>query len=165
MAISRIEGDYYYNGNLNAKTMTIPTGIVTKEAIQAGAGIEATKLEQRNRQVYAQESATAASDEAKVVAVIYGSTGTAVHFEAGSVVAAVGDSTVDIDLLRNGSSILNSKITLDNGNTARTPETATISTSSLADGDVLEIDIEATVGTGTLPSGVFVSVVWDEDAQ
>lgn len=93
----------------------------------------------------------------------YGTTATVLQFAAGSIAKAVGDSTVTIDLKKNGSSILSAVITLDSGNTNRLLETATLSSTALVAGDWLEIVITATVGTGTLPTGVFVRLLLDED--
>ena len=83
---------------------------------------------------------------------------------AGVVVAAVGDSTVTIDLYKNGASILSAPIVLDNTNTAYTEETGTLSSDDLVQGDCLEVVVTVSAGTGTLPQGLYVEVDVHEDA-
>ena len=95
---------------------------------------------------------------------VYGTTGTVVAFEVGSVTACTGDSTITVDLHKNGASILTGVITLDSANTAYIVEAGTLSSATLADGDVLEVVVNATVGTGTLGNGVFASCIIREDA-
>ena len=63
-----------------------------------------------------------------------------------------------MDLLKNSVSILTAAITLDSGQNAYQLVAGTIDTTALAVGDVLEIDITATAGGGTLGKGVFCYV-------
>ena len=90
--------------------------------------------------------------------------GTILNFEAGSIAVAVGDSTVTIDLLKDGVTCLSAVITLDTGNTVYTPEAATITVPAFAQTDVLTVTITATVGTGTLPTGVYCTCNFTEKA-
>ena len=161
---SRITDDLHVEGTLTCTSLGIPSATVVDDDVAASADIAATKLEHQYIQVYAQESGTDATDESRVVHVVHGSAGSIVKFEAGSVVAATGDSTCTVDLKKNGNSVLSSVITLDNGNSAYTPEEGTVSSSSLSSGDVLEVVFDATAGTGSLPQGVFAVVVLREDA-
>lgn len=163
--VNTITGDLHVAGNINSRTMSIPAGTVEDDDVKAAAGLAASKLEHQHQKVYAQESSAAAAAEDRVVHVVYGATGSIVGFEAGSVVACVGDSTITIDLHKNGSSILSAAIVLDSTNTAYIVETGAIDTSTLADGDVLEIVITVSAGTGTLGKGLFASVILREDAQ
>lgn len=142
--------------------VSLPSGTVTNANIATAAGIVASKLVSRRSIGYGQPN-SAATTETRVVFACYGTTATVLQFAAGSIAKAVGDSTVTIDLKKNGSSILSAVITLDSGNTNRLLETATLSSTALVAGDWLEIVITATVGTGTLPTGVFVRLLLDED--
>ena len=74
------------------------------------------------------------------------------------------DSTVTVDVKKNGVSVLTAVITLDSANTARIAEDGTLDSGevTLAVDDLLEIVIVATVGTGTLATGPFVDVVVEE---
>ncbi len=165
MAGNRFGEDVYVAGNLNSRTLTIPAGTVLDAAVGSGAAIAATKQIQQHVKHVSQESGTAVPDEEFCIHVVHGATGTAVAFEAGAVVASVGAATVSIDLHKNGTTILDSAITLDNSQTAYETVTATIGTTSLVDGDVLEVLINGTVGGGTLAKGVFASFVLREDPE
>ena len=165
LGVSRISGDIHVDGVLSSTTLTIPDGTIVNADVNASADIAATKIEQQYIKTYSQESDTTAADEARVIHTVYGTTGTIVAFEVGCVVANVGESVVDFDLLNNGVSILTAAVTVDNGDAAYAIVEGTIDTATLADGDVLEVSIDATVGGGTLGKGAFASVVIQEDAQ
>lgn len=161
MAQSRFEGDVHVAGALSCKTFSPPASSITNTAVKADAGISATKLEHRFQLVAAQAN-TAAADETRVIHVVYGATGSIVAFKAGSIAKAVGDAITTVDLKVNGSSVLSAVITLDSANTNRVAESGTVSTPALVAGDVLEIVIDGTIGTGTLPTGVFAQVTLTE---
>ena len=162
---SRWEGDAYFNGNLSSKTMTIPDNTVVNADVSSGADIAAIKLEHQYSKFIAQASDINTVDEQRCIHAVYGSSGSVVAFEAGSVTVCAGDSTITVDLHKNGASILTSVITLDSSNAAYTVEAGTIDTATLADGDVLEVIIDVTAGTGNLADGVFASCIIREDAQ
>jgi len=164
-APSRIEGDVFINGNLRPKSFSPPAESITNAAIKAAAGIEAEKTEHLHRQIYAQESDTTAAAESRVVHVVYGATGDVVAFEAGIVVACIGDATITIDLKKNGVSVLTGAIVLDSTNAVRIVEAATIDTAGLVDGDVLEVVVTVNAGTGTLGKGVFAALTVHENAE
>lgn len=163
-APNRITGDTEFTGTVTfTRAVSLPDSTVTNADVVTAAGIDASKLEHRRAIGYSQPN-TAATTETRTIHVVYGTSGTLLQFAAGSIAKAVGDSTVTVDLKKNGSSVLSAVITLDSGNTNRVLETGTISNTSVAADDWLEIVITATVGTGTLPTGVFVQLVLDEDA-
>ena len=85
MALSVLEGDIYVNGSLVAKTFTAPTSSVSNDAIQASAGISASKLQHQYEPVYSQDSTTDAVVERRVIHIVKGATGSIVSFAAGSV--------------------------------------------------------------------------------
>lgn len=163
--MSRIEGNVYANGNISAKTMTLPAGTVTNTGVADAAGIAATKLDHQHRIAFSQESATTAADVARVVHQVRGATGTIIAFAAGCVVPCVGDSTIAVDLLKNGVSILSTAAALSVAEAAYAVAATTIATAALVAGDVLEIEIVGTIGTGTLGLGVFAAVTIEEKAQ
>jgi hypothetical protein len=86
--------------------------------------------------------------------------------KAGISVAAVGDSTVTIDLFRNGTSIA-TPVSIDNGDAAYDVLVMTLDANEddYVEDDVFELVVTATVGTGTLPQGLFVVGVFLEAAQ
>ena len=160
---SRIDSDIYIDGLLQAKSMQLPAGTVTDLGVSGSAGIEASKLRHEHRSTYAQGSAVSATDATQVIHVVRGAVAEVVAFVAGAVDNAAGDATVTVDLLKNGVSILTAPITLDSGDANYEVVEGVIASDDLVAEDVLEIVIDATIGTGTLPKGVFVALSVHED--
>lgn len=127
--------------------------------------LAATKQQQQYIEHYSQESGTTATAEDRVIHTVYGDDGTIVAFEAGCVVACVGNATVSVDLHKNGASILSSAIELDSADAAYAVVAGTIDDADIEDGDVLEVIVTVSAGTGTLGKGVFASLVIREDAS
>jgi hypothetical protein len=148
---------------LTAQTITPSDGSVTNASVANNAAIASTKLQQRRKAFYAKPSATAAAAETIPIARIYGATASLVALRVGSVVACVGDSTVTIDLKKNGTSVLSATVQLDSANTARVTEAATINTTGAVVDDLFELVVTVSAGTGTLATGIFAELVYDED--
>lgn len=163
MAQTRHEGDWHCNGTASFKTLNIPDSTVVNADVSSTADVGQEKLEHQHAKHYSQAN-SAASDETRMVHVVYGASGTILDFRAGSIAKAVGDSTCTFDLKKNGTTCLSAVITLDNANTNRVAEAGTLSVTTLANGDVLEVVIDATIGTGTLPTGVFCELRLKEKA-
>lgn len=161
MAANRIIGDLYVDGNLQAKSFTLPADAVTDAKVAADAAIAASKLKHQHRVHLAQPN-TAATTETRLV---YAARGPAevIAFEAGSIAAALGAATVTLDLKKNGASILTGVLTLNSANVARVTADAALATATMVDGDVLEIVVVATAGGGTLPTGLFAMVTVNEN--
>lgn len=160
--MNRIEGDTYVAGTLTAQSLQPSAGSVVNATVSVSAAIVATKLQQQRVVVYSQDSTTDATVERKVIHIVNGATATLVSFKAGSTAIASGGGNAVVDLLKNGSSILSSAITLDNTNTARVLEEASgYSSTSLVAGDVLEFKL--TSAASTKPTGVFCQLVITED--
>lgn len=150
---SRIEGNFAFTGDVSfAGAITLP----------ADASVETSKLQHRNHKCYAQEAATTAADESRVIHTVYGTTGTIKSFKGGCVVANIGDSTVTFDLKKNGTTVLSGVVTLNSTHSAYQVVAGSISSASVAASDVLSVTIDATVGTGTLGKGAFAELVIDE---
>lgn len=165
MALTRLDGNVFVNGNLQSTSMDIPAGTITNSDVNASADIDATKLEHEHRKHVNQVHGSAATTERRVIHTVKGTTGTVVAFRCGVVVACVGAATIDIDLLKNGTTILSAAIQLDNTNAAFAFEDASGFTSTtLAADDVLEADITATAGGGTLGQGLFCELTVREDS-
>lgn len=166
MSQTLINSDCYINGNLSAKTFTPPSGSVGDAAIAGAAGIDATKLDHQHQDLVTQAHGTAATTERRVIKVVRGATAAVVAFRCGVVVACVGAATISIQLKKNGTNILTAATVLDNTNTAFALEAAAGFTStSLVANDVLEVDITATAGGGTLGQGLFCELTTREDAN
>ena len=160
---NQISGDTVVRGHLSATSMTIPNSTVTSNAVQSAANINADKLESRIYPSHAQPN-TAATAETRALFVARRA-GIVNHIYVGSIVAAIGDSTVTVDVKKNGTSILSSTVTLNSSNTARIAVAATIdgTLDDLVAADWLDVVITVSAGTGTLPTGVFVQVEIDQD--
>lgn len=162
--MGQITEDMTFTGNCRfINQPTFPDGGVTNAKVSASAAISASKLQHQHRVKFDQPN-TSATSETRVIYRCYGATGTIKEFAAGSIAIAAGAATVTLDLKKNGTSVLSGVITLDTGNTARVAELASLSGTSLAAGDVLEVVTVATAGGGTLPTGVFASLTVEEDA-
>lgn len=164
MGMSQHDGDHYFNGNLAAKTMTIPASSVTNSMVAAGAAIDPSKVKQRRYPSYSQVHGSAAATVRIPFYRCKGATAMINALRALVVVIPVGAATVSIQLKKNGSNILSSALVIDSANVAHTMEAAAGFTSAaLVQGDVLELDITATAGGGTLPQGLYVEADVDED--
>jgi len=162
---SRLDGDFYINGNIASSTMSIPAGSVSNASILALAGIQAEKLEHQHKILYAQGSAVTAADSRNPIFVVTGLTGNIISIKAGAVTKSIGDSICDVDVLKNSTTVLSSPMNIDSADANYALITGTVSVASLSQNDVLEVDIDATIGTGTLALGIFVIIVIHELAQ
>lgn len=167
MAQSTFNTDIYVAGNISSKTWTPPAASVTDAAIVGAAGVQASKLQHQYEDTYVNtNAATTAASEQKVLRVICGLTGILTDFKAGCVVVCAGAATITVDLWKNGSTILTAVITLNNTQSARQLVTAAGFTSNtVAVGDVLEVNVVATAGGGTIGKGCFARLNMREDAQ
>jgi hypothetical protein len=157
--------DRLHVGTLTASSFTPPASSVSNASIEAGANVDAAKLDHQHQQVVTQVHGSAAVDERRVIHVVKGATATLIAFRAGVVVACIGDSTITVDLRKNGTTMLTAVISIDSGDAAYAILSATLASTSLVTGDVLEVVIDATVGTGTLGQGLFAEVTLRERAQ
>lgn len=159
--LNTLHGDYYVNGTFGCKTLNAPAGSIANLAVALNAAepIDAGKLEHRHRHVYAQESATTVVDETRVAHVVGAAAAVVgsvlVRFEAGMIVAALGDAICEFDLLKNGVSVLTAPIELNSTHAARETVDATFSDDEATLDDVYEVSINGTIGTGTLGKGAF----------
>lgn len=161
-APTTIPGDCVIGGTLYVASFVPSAGSIRNAGIASDAAIVATKLEHQFALTYG-TSGTAASATIPIHCA-YGATGDVISIKAGSVAIAVGAATVTVDLRKNGSTILTGVITLDTGNTAYVGEAGTILTAPYVAGDTFTLVVVATAGGGTLPTGLFVTVILREDA-
>jgi hypothetical protein len=163
--MGQVNDDLFVNGQLSARTFVPSSGSVGGGAIKtpdfvSEFGIPGQKIQGVFREIYrngAGKSTTSAVSETQVVHVAKAAS-TFIFIEAGAVTKAVGDSTVTVDLKKNGATILSAPISLTSAVANRATVAAVPTSGVLADGDVLEVTTVATVGTGTLPLGVFARV-------
>lgn len=158
---TRIAGDLIVTGGLAVGSLTLPSSSVVNASVAAGADIDAAKFIHPIRVTEAQDN-VAAADETRIIHVARRA-GTVVSFRAGSIAIAVGNAIATVDLKKNGTTVLSAVITLDNANTNRVAEAGTINTAAYVAGDVFEWVVVDTIGTGTLPTGVFCHMEALED--
>lgn len=158
---SVISGDLVVRGAIRAGSMVVPNGSVGNTQFSSTDPLAASKQEHQFVKELVQSGNAAAATQ--VLHVAYGD-GEVLAVRAGSVVAATGDSTVTVDVKKNGTTILSGTILLDNANVAYTPESGTASVSTYSADDVLTAVVTVSAGSGTLPTGLFVQVVLREDA-
>ena len=159
--MASINEDLVVRGRLTPNQLDIPAGTITNAEVSASAAVATTKLKHRFHAGHSQPNTTSTTETRNIF--VARSAGTISEIVAGSIVANIGDSTVTVDLKKNGTSVMTSILTLDSGNVARVVEVGVLngSLTTLAAGDWLEIVITATVGTGTLSTGLFVQAVLD----
>lgn len=162
---TRMDGNVFVTGNLSATSLNIPANTVIDAGVSGSADIDADKLEHLQRVVWSDESGTTTADKEHVIAVVNGTSGTLRSFKVGAVVANVGAAVVDVDLHKNGSTVLSSAVQIDSADSAYALVSGTFAATALAADDVLEISIDATAGGGTLSSGLFVILEYDEKAS
>lgn len=156
------QGDHYFSGEVSFRTVNFPAGSLTNAGVASAAAIAAGKLEHQYRATFGQSGA--AANATQVIYECRGATGTIKSFRAGAIVKAVGDSTVSVDLKKNGTTVLSAPISLASTDTNRVSKAGTLSVTTLVQGDVLEVVVTTAVGTGTLPSGLFAPLTVNEDA-
>lgn len=167
-SFSRLDSNLHVAGNLSAETMDIPSGSIINADVAATAAIGAEKLVHRFPVRYSQNQSAVVADAIEGIH-IAAAAGTIASIEVACTSSApVGDSTVTVDLEKSTgggafASVLSSAITLDNANTVRVLEAGTVSSPAYADGDILRINVNATVGTGTLPTGLVATVTLQEN--
>lgn len=148
--------------------ITVPASAVGDAEVDATRPITAPKIQQQIHRVYEQgRGASVASKTGEPVHVARGA-GTIVNVSAGVAVAGVtwaGGGQLTVDLKKNGTSVLSALITIDGSTAAFAILTATIATATYAVDDVFEVVVTVTAGTGTIPQGLFVRVVFQEAAQ
>lgn len=165
MAFSTLDSDLYVNGSLTARSVVLPSSVVTDDAVQAAAGIAASKLEHQHQPTLVMsDHATDAATGRKVIHRVKGATGSIVDFRVGVTVAATSTGTITVQLKVNGSNVLSSAITVDSGTAAfGTVAASGYTSTALVTGDVLEVEILTATGS-TLPKGVFAALTVREDA-
>jgi hypothetical protein len=168
METSRHEGNHHFVGQVSyGGTVVFPPATVTNASFTSdpSLALAATKQEHQFQLRHSQVHASDATAERRVLHLVRGLTGDSIEFECGNVIAATGNSTVTIDVYKNGTTILSAPVVLDNANTAYAKESGTISVAALAAGDVIEIVQTISAGSGTLPRGVFAQLTIREDAE
>lgn len=163
---NRIDGNLHVTGTLKVGSMDLPAAAVTDDNMDPANPIDVDKQIHQYVHTYAQNRAAAVAAERKAVFSATGD-GALVNVQAGVTQAAVGDSTITVDVYKNGVSVLTGVLTIDSGDAAFATQTAVVTPGSegYSAGQVFEVVIAVTAGTGTLPRGVYVSLTVNEEAS
>ncbi|MGC3968935.1 MAG: hypothetical protein QM775_16660 [Pirellulales bacterium] len=142
----------------------LPPNSIGDRETKPTAGIAASKTNHQQRPRHAESLATTAHTLRVELFSVLGTAGTLLQFYAGLLDPCVGDSTITIDLYKNGVSVLSAPIVLTSANTARQVVAAVLSipVAALVAGDVFEGVVAVSAGSGTLGKGVFFGLVADE---
>lgn len=164
MASSVIDGDVRIRGTLRADSFAPPANSIGNTEFDAADPLAATKQVHQYVQVYRQDHGAVAADKTSGIHVSHAA-GTIIAFYATLKTANIGDSTVTVDLKKNGSTVLSAVASLDSGDAAYAVASGTINTAAYAADSVFEAVVDATAGTGTLGQGLTVTLVVREDAD
>jgi len=168
----RHEGDLYVNGHLRSKTASLPDGTVDNAAVSASADIAASKMVHYHAIHYTQQDGTdvAATGGDGYPIHVCRAAGTIIAVEATVADAASGGdkaATADVHLANDdptaAATVLTGTIALANGATDYAIQTGTISSATLAAGDVLLAVVAVSGSTGTQNQGLNVTVWITED--
>ena len=139
-----------------------PAGSIENVDISVSAAIAASKC-QRGPVIRGHQSDTAA-DETIIAFFCKGATATIKSFTVSNVTACAGSSKVDVDLKKNGTTVLSAAVELSVADAAFSESEGTISVPGMVDGDYLTVVIDATAsGTDALAAGVSWQIELDED--
>ena len=168
---SVLEGNVHVAGTLSATAVSIPAGTVTNSAIQAAAGIEATKVVHQVPIVYTQPDGTAVVAETRGLRIAR-APGTTVAVEAviTGAIATGADRTVTIDVRKGAAgvayaSILTATMSFNNADVLRTVKSATISTAAYSDNDSFIVVVTVAGAAGAQAQGLLVTITQREDPQ
>jgi hypothetical protein len=158
MPANVIYGDMYVGGNFTCQTFTCPTNSIPSAAIDSNNPIAATKQEHQYLPGHRQTgNVAAATDE---VHEAYAA-GTINAFRAKIRTAPAAANSYTIDLKKNGTSVLSAPIAVDSTTTPNAVLTGTVTTTTYAAGDRLEVVVAAVAGT-TWGTGLFAGPVLRE---
>lgn len=154
MATSKVDGNLYVSGEGKFGSFVLPTNSVDDSNIKTTNPITAEKMYHQHQKNFCQKHTETAAVERRVIHTAYDA-GVLESFRVFATVANIGDSTVTVNLYKNGSTILSSVPVLDSGDAAYTGIVlGTFSATPYVANDVFEIVVTVSAGTGTLAKGV-----------
>lgn len=164
MATIQIPDNVILQGNLNVTgTITVPAGSFPGTQLSTVTTAPTNTLRHQHSASFAQGSAATATAATQVVHIVRGLTGTIKEVAAGMIAANAGAATVTVDVKKNGTTVLTSPVSLTSATASGLVVLGAITTTTLAQGDRLEVVITAAAGGGTLGTGLFARVTVDED--
>lgn len=165
MGLNTLDGDYTHrNGTFTfGSAVKLPAAAVGDGQFDGNSPLATGKQRHRKQHTYRQSNGSAVVSDQQAVHVGYGANGSVVAVRAGIRTAAVGAATVTIDVKKNGTSILTGTISITSSQAAFALVAGSVATAAYVVGDVFEVIVTATAGGGTLPQGLFVDLIFDED--
>ena len=170
----RVEENAYFAGSLEGRVLVPSTGCVLNAHVNAGADVAYEKLEHLYSICGSQDIRQVVKGGESVVHVVHGVTGELVSFEAGLAIANTGAATIDLDLLKNGVSVLADPIEIDNADVAYDLVAGNIATIATLDGDVISVRITSLSPESTMfefeeeflkDAGDTLPDIWGVDAE
>jgi len=167
MATSNIFGDLTYHGEINVRSaLNMPAGTIADAEVASDADIQYDKMQHVHAVVFNQADGAAAATEDRIVH-ISRTAETLIGYQYCIDGAAVGDSTVDIDIQKStGGGAFATVLSPETQITSATANITAVDGSGDFDGtptgvagDLWKVAVAATAGTGTLPQGLCV-VLW-----
>jgi len=154
-------GDWTFSG-----TLTLPANTFGDGQANSSSPLAGNKTKHRHKGQLSQVHGTACADERRYVHRAKAA-GTINEFKALIGVAITGDSTVTVDLKKSTgggapATVLSGTISFSNADAINVAKTGTIVSPSYIAGDIFEVVVDATVGTGTLPQELFASGEFEE---
>lgn len=171
MAQDLINNSLHVAGALSCQSFTPPASCIPDSAIPANAKIAASKLRHRhviNLELFGPTTSVAALT--KWIKSVYGAAAEIVSFKAFIAVVATDVSrTISVDLQKSTgagafATVCSAVAGFTNGSAVRTGVAATLNSTSLVAGDILEIVVTVAGGAGSQATGLTVELVIDEDA-
>jgi len=163
-------GDQHFAGAVTfGSSVSLAAGSVADAQVSASAAIAATKIVHQFPLTHQQATGSAVADQTVQLHMANGA-GTLVALKASVDTAAVGDSTVTVDLQKSTAggafaTVLTAVVTVNSSTVVRTVSSGTFASTSYVAGDIFRLVIDATAGTGTLPQGLCVTAFVREAAQ
>lgn len=161
MGLSVHNGDLNVTGTLRVGALSLPATCVVDANVSGSSPLTAGKTRHRHAVTEAQAHGTASVARRSAVRVAHAA-GEVVAVRAGVSVACVGDSTISVDVTKNGTTILSAPVGIDSGDLAFALVAGVVSDAPYVAGDVFEVQVTVSAGTGTLGQGVFCDLVFDE---
>jgi hypothetical protein len=156
--------DVYHNGTHTFGVKpAFPNASIKNAHVDTTDPLDIDKIRRAVFARLAQVHGSNATAERRIVHVAR-SAGTLLAVQVVPIVAATGDSTVTVDVYKNGVSVLTGTVSLDNSKAAYSKTLATLSVTAYTAGDVFEVVQTISAGTGTLPHGVCTQLTFNEGA-
>lgn len=154
---------------LTARVFNPPDGCIDNDAIEAGADIDASKLERHqsiDKSIYNSTDLVVATNE--LLHIVRGTTGTILGFEVIHCTTGLTTATfVLVDLQKataatTWATVLTTGISIASSDAPYTPRSGTIATATIADGDIWRVTVATSGSSTNMPRGLLISLTHSE---